>query len=136
MGEIQYPITINKINFSGDESYSSKGWRSKDIGKFVAIRSVHKEDGDKTYLGIYLGEFAVSQGVSYDVQKKELTVSRFMYNPAIYVFDLKKVLFGCESWWGIIKSEKDLQQITDKDIENVWYVKALKQISELDNEKE
>jgi hypothetical protein len=128
--EIQYPITVNKINFREDKTYSSEGWRGEDIGKFVAVRPCGKEYGNKTYLGIYLGEFALSQGVFYDKEKGELTVSRFMYNPAIYVFDLKKVIFGCESWWGIIESEKDLQQISDKDIENIWYVKVLKQISE------
>lgn len=128
---IQYPITVDKIVFDNSkQTYDPNGWRNNEVGKFVAIRPVNKEDSDKTYLGIYLGEFAVSIGASYDKDTKELKISRFMYNPAIFVFDLNKVLFGYESWWCIIKSEKDLQQITDKDIENVWYVKALKQLQE------
>jgi hypothetical protein len=133
---IEYPITINKINFNEiTKLYDPYGYRGKDIGKFVAIRSVHDKDGDKTYLGLYLGEFAVSLGVSYDKDKGELTVQRHMYNPAIYVFDLNKILFGYESWWGIIKSEEQLKTITDKDISNVWYVKALKQISNFEDGK-
>lgn len=134
---IKYPITINKINFDDTTSiYNRNGYRGKDIGKFVAIRSVHKNEDSQTYLGMYLGEFCVSLGATYDDVKKELIISRFMYNPAIYVFDLNKVLFGYESWWGIIKSEEQLKSITDKDISNVWYVKALKQISELDDIKD
>lgn len=33
---------------------------------------------------------------------------------------------GCGSWWGPVESEKDLEDITDNDIDNVWYVKAWK----------
>lgn len=131
---IKYPIEVNKIVFDDTKQvYDPNGWRKDNVGKFVAIRSVHEEDGGKTYLGIYLGEFAISIGASYKSEKKEVVVSHEMYNPAIFVFDLNKVLFGYESWWGVIKSEKDLQQITDKDIENVWYVKALKQLAENKN---
>lgn len=56
---------------------------------------------------------------------KELKVS-FHCNPAIFVFDLNKIIYGCESWWGVIKSEEDLNSISDCDIDNVWYVRALK----------
>jgi len=56
-------------------------------------------------------------------------------NPAIFVFDLNEIIFGYESWWGVIESEKQLKEITNDVIDNVWYVKALKQIDELDKEK-
>jgi len=35
---------------------------------------------------------------------------------------------GCGSWWGAIDNEEDLKDITDSDIENVWYVQLLKKI--------
>ena len=44
-------------------------------------------------------------------------------NPAIFVPELGKIIFGMESWWGRIKSEEELKDITDGDIENVWHVK-------------
>lgn len=43
---------------------------------------------------------------------------------------------GYESWWGFIKTVEDFQEITDEDISNVWYVKALKELSEQEQEKE
>jgi hypothetical protein len=49
-----------------------------------------------------------------------------MRNPAIYVPALKRLVFGAGSWWGEIKTEDDLKEITDKDINDVWYVQALK----------
>ena len=47
-------------------------------------------------------------------------------NPAIYVFDLQRIIFGAESWWSIIENQEELKDITDDDINNQWYVKALK----------
>lgn len=41
-------------------------------------------------------------------------------------FDLQRIIFGAESWWGIIESLEELKDITDDDINNIWYVKALK----------
>jgi hypothetical protein len=37
---------------------------------------------------------------------------------------------GYESWWGQINSPEELKAITDVDIQNVWYVKALKEMAE------
>jgi hypothetical protein len=47
-----------------------------------------------------------------------------------YVPDLDRVVWGYESWWGVIKGPEELKEITDEDIQNVWYVKAMKQMSE------
>ena len=49
-----------------------------------------------------------------------------MSNPAIYVPELRKIVFGCESWWGEIQSPDEIKDITDDDISNVWYVKLVK----------
>lgn len=50
-------------------------------------------------------------------------------NPAIFVPDLNRVVWGMESWWGPIESKEKLHQITDEDISNVWYVKAAKEFN-------
>lgn len=103
-------------------------------GSFVSIRPCAEEYGDKTYLGMYIGEIATSSIVN--IKDDKLVCSWSSYNPAIFVFDLSRVIFGYESWWGEIESEEDLRKITDIDIENVWYVKVLKTMSEeQDNER-
>lgn len=125
---IEYPIQVSKIN----KNLDTTGFRDSSIGSFVKIRPCAKEYKNKTFLGLYLGELPIDIRVSHNCYTKELTLS-YDTNPAIYVFDLKKIVFGCESWWGIIKNEADLKSITDIDIDNVWYVKALKLLSNYDN---
>ena len=51
-----------------------------------------------------------------------------MTNPAIFVPELKKIIYGYESWWGAITNKDDLSDlnISDEDIENTWYVQLLK----------
>lgn len=51
-------------------------------------------------------------------------------NPAIFVPEFNEIIWGIESWWSKIESPDDLKQVTDADIENAWYVKALKKIEE------
>jgi hypothetical protein len=58
------------------------------------------------------------------------------YNPAIFVPELNKVIFGYESWWSEITTEEELNNvITDHTIENVWYVKLLKSMLNANKEK-
>ncbi len=120
---IEYPIEVSKI--SRDTEIHS--FMKRDIGKFVSIRPCADEYKDETYLGLFLGDLPIGHRVSHNPDTKELSIS-FNCNPAIFVFDLNKIIYGCESWWGIVENEDDLRRIADKDIENVWYVKALKQL--------
>jgi len=118
---IEYPIEVSKINTD-----TNKGsYRSKQIGKFAKIVPCAEEYEGKTYLGLYLGELPISNHISYKEDSKELSIS-FHNTSAIFVFDLNKIIYGCESYWGIIESEEDLREITNDDINNIWYVKALK----------
>ena len=120
---IEYPIEVSKINNKCKKS----SYKDNKVGKFVKIRPCHDEYKNKTYLGLYLGDMPIGSNISYNEKSKELDIS-FKTNPAIFVFDLNKIIYGCESWWGIIKKEEDLKQITDADINNIWYVKALNSI--------
>lgn len=97
-----------------------------DVGSLVKIRPVHEEYGGKTYLGFLLGEIATS--ISIGVDDDAITAEYSHYNPAIFVPELNRVIYGYESWWGVIKDESELLNITDKDIENVWYVQHLKKM--------
>jgi hypothetical protein len=57
-----------------------------------------------------------------------------MRNPAIYVFETKEIVYGCESWWSPLESLDDLSDISDEDIDNVWYVKLLKEMQKKEGE--
>lgn len=82
---------------------------------------------EKTYVGVYLGDFAL--GASYTIEGEELIVKPTFNNPAIFVPDLKKVVFGCESWWRSIENIEDAKEINQEDIDNCWYMQLLKTLN-------
>jgi hypothetical protein len=134
--ELKFPVEISGIDFKLDPPIKHDSWQAKrrPVGTFVAIRSCKEGHGDKTYLGILVGWVPIHASASFDKATKRLTFMNTGENPAIYVFDLRQVILGCESWWGPIKDEAHLKQITNDDISNVWYVKALKALSEKSEE--
>lgn len=92
-----------------------------NIGQLVRVRPC----GDnKTYLGVYLGNAPAENFISYEKEEKKLTVN-VINNPAIFIPELKRVVYGYESWWSKIDSKDQLKDITDEEISNVWYVKAM-----------
>ena len=94
-------------------------------GAMVCVRPVQEEYENKTFVGFLIGEAALGSSISVKDNKLQLNFSG--YNPAIFVPKLGKVVYGMESWWGIVESEEDFKQISDEDIENVWYVKAFRE---------
>lgn len=98
-------------------------------GQMVAIRPCAKEYKGKTFLGMYLCSAPTGLVGRQKGDKILLEMSEYT-NPAIYVPDLKKIIWGYGSWWHEITEESKLKEITDDDINNTWYVKALKQIEE------
>ena len=99
---------------------------TRTAGEPVRVRPCGKEYEDKTFFGILIGDVPLS--VSHKIDDQGIvTATRSMYNPAIFVPELNKIIYGMESWWGEIKSEEELNKlITDELIDNVWYVKLLK----------
>ena len=122
---IEYPITVSKINQKLREY-----WKGKNCGQLVKIRPCGKEYESKTYLGFFLGDLPFTLYITHDPETLELSCST-TGNPAIFVPELKKIIFGMESWWSGIESEEELRNITDDDIENIWYVKMLKEMGGL-----
>jgi len=106
---------------------------SVEIGGSVAIRPSSDEYEDKTYLGIFLGGIARIESTAFNTVEKTIII----YNrehPAFFVPKLKKIIFGFESWWKPITNIDTLKEITDEDIQNTWYVKALKEIDGSDKQ--
>lgn len=121
--EIKYPIEVNTL-----ETFRLKPERVEPtVGQYASVRPCGEEYGNKTYLGIYLGRLPVGQFTTFHPETKNLAVV-MKQNPALYVPELKKIIYGMESWWALVETEADLKQITDTDIADVWYVKALKDI--------
>jgi len=114
------PITVAEVKLQRAMSHSMT-----PPGTFVSVRPC---DDKKTYLGIYLGDLQTTPLVAHSTKSQTLFVN-CRTNPAMWVPDLNKVVWGYGSWWGEVASEEELRQISDADIDNVWYVKALKAIS-------
>lgn len=121
-----------KVAYPSDETHPAlrtKGWSAK-CGDFVAVAPCDKKFGGKTYLGVYIGELALSLGASIKKDDPEtLHITRGMYNPLMLIPELGETVMGCGSWWHRLEKPEDLKQITDADIENVWYAKALKDLT-------
>lgn len=99
-----------------------------NVGDMVSIRPVAEEYKGKSFIGFMIGEIATGSSISVTENKIQLNFSG--HNPAIFVPFLGKIIYGYESWWAKIEDENDFKEITEKDIENVWYVKLWKQMQE------
>lgn len=124
---MSFPWIVTKVDWDTQTPAVKPSLFNRDT-TWVSIRPCSKELGDKTYLGWLLGDIAMSQMAR--IQKDgTLEISMAMHNPAIFVPELGRIIYGCESWWGAIETPEDLRKITDADIDNVWYVKALKDLT-------
>jgi hypothetical protein len=95
-------------------------------GSMVKVRPVGEQYGSKTYVGFLIGDVAATSGLKV-IDENTMQVIFGGYNPAIFIPETGTVVMGYESWWSEIESLEELKDITDQDIENVWYVKLLKQ---------
>lgn len=126
-GHIEFPIEVSKVDSQRSrEIMMGAGQR---VGCWVSVRPCAADCEGKTFLGVYLGDLTFSIDHWYNLQSNVLCLSPHT-NPAIFVPDLKRVVWGCESWWDVIDSPEKLRKISDADIQNVWYVRALKELME------
>lgn len=123
---IEYPISVTGINFEPGEVWLGSHSKRMAVGDFVQVRPCDPEHEKHTYLGIYLGEVALSVGHRYHLLTGVLHVHIGHHNPAMYVPALKRVVLGCGSWWKRISTPDELKAITDHDIAALPYVELLK----------
>jgi hypothetical protein len=118
-----FPWIVERVAFEGKPLQPSL----RRGTSWVRVRPCAPEYERKTYLGFLLGDLALSHSVRFK-RDGTLCVAFSMHNPAIFVPTLGKLLYGCELWWSKISSPDDLRTISDADIDNVWYVQALKSL--------
>jgi hypothetical protein len=125
---LNWQIALNsykQINYEESDPINVNGLLNNGCGTPVKVRSCKKEHGDKTYFGILIGDVPLSVGSSIDGDGN-LTIKRRMYNPCIFIPELKDITYGASSWWREIESEEELNKlITEDTIKNVWYVRLL-----------
>lgn len=117
---LRFPIEVSWIIVSGlSEPTNPK------VGRLVRIRPVNDK---KTYLGLYLGELIRDVLAAQGEKSKALLISAHR-NPAVFVFDLERIVWGSGSWWSFVENEEQLKEvITDADIQGTWYVKAFQEL--------
>ena len=121
---IEYPLTINGIE---NAKIETKGIRY-ECGTLCEVVPCGEEYGGKSYIGIYIGDLPISITTSLDEKTCILKNSTFN-NPAIFVPELKRIVYGCGSWWRAIRSLEDFKGISEEDINDTWYVKLLREIN-------
>jgi hypothetical protein len=126
---ISWQVSFNnykELKYANDDIIDKRG-----CGTFVKVRPCGDEYGNKTYFGILLGDIALS--ISHVEKGGVVTASHSMYNPAIYIPDLRDIVYGCGCWWSRIETKEDAEKfITDDSINSTWYVKILKEFFDKD----
>jgi hypothetical protein len=88
---------------------------------------------EKSYIGLYLGDFPQSISGKPDGEKYILKTA--LTNPLIYIPKTNTVVFGSASYWRKIEKIEDFKGITKEEIENTWYIQALSSLVETESEK-
>lgn len=131
IGKVPAPCEVSKVLLAGFREDKS----SENVGSLVRVRLV-EDEAKETYLGILLGDFVRDALVSRASKSKVLFLTAHR-NPAIFVPKLRRIVWGCSSWWALVESEEDIERIiTDADIAGTWYVKLLRELGEKKRTKE
>ncbi len=126
---IEYPITVTAVE-NQDIDFTPL---FNDTGALCRIKPCSDEYQGKTFLGFFIGDLPVKIITSYNKESGVLT-NGTLKNPAIFVPELRKIVWGAESFWEVIETEEDLKEITDAEINDVWYVQLLKSMLQKEEE--
>lgn len=122
-------LNVKSLFLKGGRTDGDGGFTGTKTGDLVSVKKASKDKDEKTYMGIYIGESPIGMVAHHDKRDDKITVS-MKKNPMIFVPETKEIIYGCQSWWRKIKSEKEFKAITNDDIENTWYVKMMKEMSD------
>jgi len=125
--QLRWQLKFNnykELKFDSSTGAILQGGIHDKPGAPVRVRPCNKKYEGKTYFGILVGN--VARSVSHFINNEEVTARFSYHNPAIIIPELGEIVYGCESWWAIIKDPTDAEKlITDETIKNAWYVKML-----------
>lgn len=120
---IQYPILVTNIDYKENKE------SLYPCGQPVLVRPCSDNTEHKSYFGILLGDMPYITTCRYERTNGTLTIQPIT-NPAIFVPKLNKIVYGYESWWQRITTPEDTEKaISDDQIDNVWYVRLLKEMT-------
>jgi len=122
--EMKYPIEVKSIKFYKQKDPNKAACPT---GTYVSVRPCSDNPDNKTFLGVMMGDFPLSPIVSWRPATGVMSFT-MQDNPAIFVPDQGRIVWGSGSWWGRIESPEQLREITDADINSAWYVRALKEM--------
>jgi hypothetical protein len=125
--DLKQARTITGIDFDADKIICPS--MLEPTGCLVRIRPCAEKYNNKTYLGLLIGEIQIP--CSLDYSENRLVVHHFK-NPAIYVFELKEVILGLESWWSVIPDSdiEKIKEIGDEEINNSVVIRLIKMLAE------
>lgn len=120
---ITYPLEIQNID------NMQRLLKDKNLKpELVKIRPCNKKYNNKTFLGILIDyDFPINSSFLYSKESKTLTLI-MEGNPGIYVPELNEIMFGYESFWQKINNIEEISDITDETIDDLWYIKLLKEL--------
>lgn len=90
---IRYPLVVEGIDV---DSFSQMPSREQ-AGSLVLVWFMEGEERRRDW-GILLGELAIEPLVSYSRDTRRISVNA-LGNPAIFVPSVRRIVWGCESWW-------------------------------------
>jgi len=124
--KMAFPVEVADVHV-----FDAKGFSERtQVGSLVRVRPCDKASGDKTYLGIFLGSMILEPDVFYRDKSHKLEVMMHR-NPAMFVPELKRIVWGCVSWWSPVETPEDMERmITDESIAKQPCVIALKAMIE------
>jgi len=95
---MHYPVIVAGFTWRPGAAYMVPNRRQKPgVTTWVAVRPC---DDTRTYLGVLVGDIATMLDVRYNSSAGVMEVAPALYNPAIWVPDLARLVFGLGSWWG------------------------------------
>jgi len=125
------PREIMGIEFESEPRPFKRSWCQKEgTGTtWVSVRPCAGPNTGSTLLGVLIGEVAIGARSRIVPETSTLHVSLSFHNPLIFIPKTGQVVLGAESWWGEIESPEALREITNEDIDGLWYMQAMKSLS-------
>lgn len=128
---MEFPLLVNTIDYKCNHFTSLH-----PVGVPVIVRPVNNNPDEKSYFGILLGDVP-TDGAAFYNKSTHILSFHMNSNPGIFVPELCKIVYGYESWWRRIETEDDLKNaITDEAIQNVFYMRMLKDMLKGDSNAE